>query len=409
MVTETSPPPGENISLRKRHETTNNDESTRPTGRISSLYALFLTALFYTGLVAGRSFSAFGADEILARSAIVIYLALLGWSLLSPKNFSALFLSLLIATPYFIIFILGLLVNTNTDYGLEKLDSAITTSALCASAFAFLVHRNGPYRSIHSLLSFALIILFLTFLYKLHFGFLDRSVRFLLNGPIVFGWLMGLFFILTLNQWLHTRKLSLILLLGTFFLALLWTASKGPLLATALTSLSILALRVGLKTILVILPLALALYSIVPYLTEISGLERLGAISRILHGELAEADYGSVQTRIEMYSSSLDMIISNPLLGVGLGNWAQDASGDFRYPHNVPLELAAEIGLPLAAAFFLTYFIYAFLGGPLSLTISLYFFICQMFSGDASYLRFAIAFQIAFIVSKLLSRQSREA
>jgi len=67
---------------------------------------------------------------------------------------------------------------------------------------------------------------------------------------------------------------------------------------------------------------------------------------------------GSNKGRLEIWDEALGITMQNPLLGVGLGNYANTVRPEAKYrepiyAHNTYLDLASEIGLPGAIAWFL--------------------------------------------------------
>src|SRR5690606_3743121 len=89
-------------------------------------------------------------------------------------------------------------------------------------------------------------------IYKGTLGLDDRGVRFFINGPIVFGWIMGWNFLICLYLFFKGFRRWLVACGAVaFFLAVLWTQSKGPLIATgAIALIAVFSMR-GIKASLV--------------------------------------------------------------------------------------------------------------------------------------------------------------
>ena len=77
---------------------------------------------------------------------------------------------------------------------------------------------------------------------------------------------------------------------------------------------------------------------------------------------------GSVKERLNFYTTSVQSIIDNPILGIGLGNWkiksidlSKDIIRSYRVPyfvHNDFLQTAAEIGIIGGLCFVFSFFIH---------------------------------------------------
>ncbi|WP_431307138.1 O-antigen ligase family protein [Brevundimonas albigilva] len=190
----------------------------------------------------------------------------------------------------------------------------------------------------------------------------------------------------------YHRNTSLIWVL-IFFAAVIWTASKGPLVSTLLCimAMAVSYLRVGRLAMFSLLAsmgyVAVASMGLIP--------QRLNALSRLLEGRIENVDAGSVGTRLFMWTNSIDVFVSHPILGVGLGNWSAWVMSPSIYPHNLVVEIASEhgiVGLALAAlAATLTVRTRSHLA---SITLA-FFCICLIFSGDAAFWYFWLALPIA--------------
>jgi len=237
-------------------------------------------------------------------------------------------------------------------------------------------------------------MLLLTVLYKLTFGLWDRSVRFFLNGPIVFAWLMSIMFIISIHRYLLTKNISYIVLSLAFFLAVVWTGSKGPIVALAAASLYFLIANRKLGAAATTIGLSVLTFQI---FAEFGMLPpRLMAFERVLWGELSSQDFGSIGVRQVMLYESLLLFQSAPLIGLGMGNWMIHSS-DFRivsegfvYPHNILAEIASEHGL-IGLMFFIVVLAFTFFRSEsLARAIMIFSFFALLFTGDLGYWRFLI-------------------
>jgi len=149
---------------------------------------------------------------------------------------------------------------------------------------------------------------------------------------------------------LEKRLLLRLLVLGCFGvtgIAFLLTASRGGLVAVGAFGLfAILRVRKWRKRIVafgIVLLLLLVLYPRSP-------LYRLLSPGR--------ADRGSTEYRKELVASGLEMIVSHPIGGVGLGSFKSESAEALRggvglTAHNMYIEVAAELGVPALALFLL--------------------------------------------------------
>jgi len=233
-----------------------------------------------------------------------------------------------------------------------------------------------------------------------NFGLDDRTVRFFLNGPIVFGWLMVYASIMSITAFLALGSFYYLLFSGLFFCAVIWSASKGPLLSffSGIISLFLLTRRFALLWVsffFILSAFFLIRYGAMP--------DRLASIERFLLFENEQSDEGSVLLRQHMWRSSLDIIRERPLLGTGLGNWYfytpvfSLAREVVYYPHNILLELLSEHGF--IGFFYILFLFFAILtssSSMLSRTLMVCGFTGLLFSGDLGYWHFLFGIPLAW-------------
>ncbi|ANF26721.1 O-antigen ligase family protein [Stutzerimonas stutzeri] len=372
---------------------------------LDRLFLLFLVLLAYAFVVVGGLFSAQTIKlqgiplNPLFYSVPLVFLAALF------RGFRRTFLlCCALYAPLFLFLFFGYINGGQNDYGFEKLDNVVFVSIAASSCLGFAALRYGILAMLRTLILSMIIVLTLTLMYKMHFGFMDRSVRFFLNGPIVFGWMMGFSSIISvyLYKEVHNRKYMLVALI--FLMACLWSASKGPLVALIL-SLGVFFIAskdwnffIGYLTIVAVLVFG------AEFLANIPGLERLSAISRMINKETGESDYGSVGIRLESFGDSIGMITANPYGGVGLGLWGEHSNTGLEYPHNVLLELMSELGVFAGCGFFLVILLLTVRSGFLGVVVFTYFALCLSFSGDSTYLRYLLFFLVPCFLHKNVSK-----
>ena len=300
--------------------------------------------------------------------------------------------------PLILIFSSSLLRTDNLEYALQKIDGAIFVTLISAAVAGVVVRIYGKEFFLKSFIAAALFILFLTVAYKLFFGFWDREVRYFINGPIVFGWLMSAAAISALVCFLREYQRKYIALYILFFCSVLWTISKGPIVSLVVVSV-IVMLRFGnlSRKFGFLLGVTTSAYVLQEFIPS-DKLTRLTSISRLILGGATSVDEGSLGTRQAMMSKTIEIIGDNTVFGVGLGNWQDHAGplGTFVYPHNFLLEVFAETGVfPGVVLVALLVYLWVCCSKE-GRAIALVFLVGALFSGDAGYLRLPLTFLIAF-------------
>jgi O-antigen ligase len=239
---------------------------------------------------------------------------------------------------------------------------------------------------------FMLALFFLAMLWKLRYGFWDRSIVYFMNGPIVFGKHMGVALILLISLSGVFKSSFRFVLYMCFCFGVVWSMSKGPILATLFTLVWIFyeQSKWNLKNIAKYVACFLAFCAIsIPLFEYILNSEL--PIKRVLTGLVAlvggdyssgSVAYGSVGSRLDFYEHSLMLFLSDPLFGIGVGEWGATYSDDINYPHNFFMEILAETGIvgvlfiAIPACLFLINYKDKYFLTPLLLLVA------QQFSGD---------------------------
>ena len=263
-------------------------------------------------------------------------------------------------------------------------------------------------RSIHIVtIYFMVVLFFLALLWKMKFGFWDRSVSYFMNGPIVFGKHMciGLILAFTLQGFKQTNSGKLVCILFAF--GVFWSMSKGPILALLLTGGVLFIRKMTPKSIILGASLLFVFYYSSPYILEY--METLGTpFARLIEGfsalvsgdyDRGSAAYGSVGARIALYSSAIDLFRLYPVHGIGIGEWASQIANSGTYPHNFYLEILAESGalgficiaMPVSMFFFNFRDRYFY--------VPLFLMLAQQFSGDLADARWILVFSI-YVISR---------
>ncbi|MFW5452616.1 O-antigen ligase family protein [Thioalkalivibrio sulfidiphilus] len=153
--------------------------------------------------------------------------------------------------------------------------------------------------------------------------------------------LAGVFF--AADAWPRRYAAALWLLAALLWLAVISTGTRGTWLALGLSASVLVLLGVaGRRLALLILSSAMTglvltylLFTVVP--------DRLGIVSM---NHPVERLTTSLSGRDVAWSMSARMIMENPMLGVGPMHFAAEPNVVAAHPHNAPLQLAAEWGIP---------------------------------------------------------------
>lgn len=370
--------------------------------REDRLALFFFAGGAYLGLVVGGviPFSSDGLTHNLVR--VVIFIGSLLLLVLVPPSSRAARLATGWVLVVGFVTIPQILRSEDPRYALEKVEALVFGTCVPFFLAASAIRRWGVRAFAESFVAFGMILLFATLLYKLHYGLFDRSVRFFLNGPIVFGWMMGFLSLVAGLQARWEPRLWNYFCLVAFMLAMIWTQSKGPLIAYALTV--VLASARHAKALLVIAVLVAFAMSVLllssPAEHHLAESSRLSVLLDPDEKLDASEHYGSVGVRADMLKAGTQLVAEYPFIGIGLGNWEAYTEFGFKYPHNQHLEVLVELG----GGVFLIY-----LGGLLFGMLrsqkvvpyfAFFFIIAGLFSGDIAYLRYVAALLILGIYLK---------
>lgn len=320
-------------------------------------------------------------------------------------NRIALFRGALALLPIGVVMLISLAQAHDIPYALKKIEGGVIASLLSATVTAHCVRRYGLNAFLASYINVTLMVLAATLAYRIGSGYElgSRDGRFLINGPITYGWLMGIAAVIGLFLYYQVGRRKYLLYSAIFVVMMVATGSKGPVLAFIFASMIFFILHARSRRILVIaLSLVLGIVVALQFLA-LEAVGRFSALARLISGQLADEDSGSIGVRSMAWEESMSSFKSNYFWGVGLGNWENYSSIKIIYPHNLFFEIASEMGLLGLAAFAMVIF-------PLLLTRSrflvmyLSFFLTALsFSGDMSYHRYLLGIPLGL----LLERQSR--
>ena len=367
---------------------------------------LVLVGILYILLATGTIFPVeYGNGFIYIHTILITIFILFLW--MDRKTISLTAKSILILSPLFIIVFSSLLRTNTPELAYGKIEGGIVSTIICISIIIYISKYLNLFQFIKYFIIFSFMILIMTLLYRNVFGLESRDDRFFLNGPIVFGWIMGLNAILSFVLFQSAHKRIYLLTATIFVGATLLTGSKGPLVAVML-AVAVLALRWAHRpsTWLFMIFGGLSVFASASFVS-LDNLERFQALERLVAGETSDSDYGSVGTRYDAWRDSINMFLEHPIFGVGLGNWNNFASNKIDYPHNFIMEILSEMGIFGIFSFSILLLYIIIKSDLLGRIILFYFMICMSFSGDLSYYRFMIALPLALILINHYSATKR--
>lgn len=350
----------------------------------------FYLALAVGGLGLGDEFDPTRAVLI----AIVTISAVISLKNLSPK---ATHVTIIIAILLYCLLIL--LRSHEINSALEKLDGLIV-----GGLFIYIIGRSQYSKNseffLRNLIAAGLFILTITIAYKIQFGFFDRQVRYFLNGPIVFGWLMAVMAIISLYVADRDKDKRFYIAAAIFLAAALWSASKGPLAGFMAALPFIFVHRQRFRRMVMLIAVLIVGLVLAVELNLIP--ERLSPANYFSTGDPSSLSLGSIGIRQIMWTDAWSIFKSQPILGVGLGNWSSNTSiflaqYEFKYPHNILAEVLSEQGI-IGALFWSSILTHIFLKSHgLSRAIFVFSGCALMFSGDMAYWRLLIFIPLILI------------
>jgi len=310
-------------------------------------------------------------------------------------------------TPFILYYCIASIWAHDGEMLLRRIEGAFIVTTLVGLMISYGIEKEGEETFFKNFIKVAACVLLCTVIYKINYGVFDRDVRFFLNGPIVFSWLMC-FSAICVMYFLINGGFSdkYLILFFVFVGAAIWSASKGPLIALMVVLAKLFYdAKFNSKTrkYFIILLGSLILLLI---LSPLYLFHRLSGVTRLMNTDDRVEDYGSIGIRYEMWASAWSIFKDNPLFGVGPTNWKLHSEfGDLLYPHNIALEILSEIGVVGTMLAFMTIVFIWIRTTALGKLSILFFVICSSFSGDISYLRMILGFSVGMAVYKDLANR----
>ncbi|QYX56778.1 O-antigen ligase family protein [Roseovarius sp. SCSIO 43702] len=363
--------------------------------RYGSIHLLLATSLVYLALATGTLLPKVLGDIVIVHHTVIAGIAIL---VLMAKSNLATFgaAAIIVISPIIAVLIFRGMVAHDIPFLIEKVDGAVLSTIFVSSISAHLITKFGEERFFQAFVFVAMFVLAATLAYKAVFGFSVRSVRYLINGPIVFGWLMALSSLTSVYLMLQGRFLANGTRAALFLAATFWAMSKGPIVAFALAAPLLVFRLFSFKRAVLVSLCMVSLGYVVIWSLPSEFLVRYEAIFRVLADDAGTQDFGSIGARQHMMADALELYRENPLLGVGVTNFQVATSGGFAYPHNLTLEIMSEMGVIGLVAFGLVFAFVLWKNTPFGRAVFLFIFICTSFSGDMSYLRILLFIPLTY-------------
>lgn len=350
--------------------------------------SFYVTCLLLANIALKEYFNFFENNNGVVLGCLIIFavsLLFFGYAAVScPPKFQT---SFLYALFFFLMLAFSSFTN-DPDYGLEK----ACLGLLVPFCIATLLNKRDLSVS-EIVYAFAFSALFISLIavgYKAPRGLFNRAINYGVLGPIPFGWVNGIAFLaLALKPKRKTIDAFLIIF---FFMMVIWSFSKGPLVSLLLISIykfnTVLGKKISTK-IFVIGLIVVSGFVLYVYASDIRSVRTIIQLLEDPDEYSRGAGQGSIGVRENYLQNSLEMFKSSPVYGVGFGNWANGSyQVDHKYPHNVVAELLAETGM-IGFILFALLVLRVRANHPI-MFIGYFGLGSLLFSGDFSYLRYAL-------------------
>lgn len=342
----------------------------------------------------------FGSFDFVFHTPFVLFITL--YVLTNRVTKGRLFEGILYFSPFFCFILISLLQSENYMYAWEKIEGGIISPVIMAVLVFSIIYKFGELHFLRSFFVICILFLVITMLYRimLSLPLTGREGRYFLNGPITYGWIMGLSAVIGHILYSKTGRFFYIFASLICMFIMVGTNSKGPLIAFIITIAVILIFKFKetfrMKALTIGYPL---FFSIVLYFSDTNSIDRLNVLIEPASNQTI-ADLGTFSIRTVAYAESWNMIKDNPLFGVGIGNWDNFSAIKILYPHNYLLEIASELG-SIALIFFMIQFIVIIRhAGFNGRVIFIFFSIALLFSGDLSYHRYLFGIPLGIALSR---------
>lgn len=377
-------------------KTTTNDTNTNSAFKFKN-FIVFIVLYFIT-IGSKEIFSFMVLGDFVFGGVLILSFVLSLFFIKHPKRYSKLYLTAFIFYVYLLIMSFNPL---EFEYGFQK---AFLGLFIPLGLFVFIYKKQWGEEELlkYFILSVA-VISCIGILYKIRFGLFTRAVSFGLLGSIPFGWVNGMALLAVALK--REKKFFDFLMMIFFFLMVIWTGSKGPLVAFAIVSVFFFNRILGNKfstKLVVVLMVIIGFFFIKTYGEDIRSVRTIMKYIEDPEGYTEGAGQGSIGARSNYVGYSFSLFETSPVYGVGFGGWNNTSIIEHKYPHNVYVELLSEVGLIGIILFILLLFNFKF--KSIFGYMGVFGMICLSFSGDFSYFRYSL---FLLLISTFLVKEKK--
>jgi len=264
----------------------------------------------------------------------------------------------------------------NPIFGAKKLLGFIISTIPTIIAFSYLLKNNNETRYkifIISITAAAVISVFVILILQ-PFSYHDMNIKNITSwSHVIYGRFIGAVYLIILFFYLNTKSKTLItyiplafavIIIGVYLSGLRATILGVSILTPLTLLISFLQKKVNIKKITSLIVVIVASLTVI--ITVVPGNEILtGRLENLQDFEDLRFNSDSpIHTRFHFYKVGIEILKEYPILGVGFGgfrNYKNDVATQTRkYPHNLFLEFAVELGIPgILLCIFLLYLIFS--------------------------------------------------
>lgn len=266
-------------------------------------------------------------------------------------------------TGFILLMTVSIFYSSNPEYGMEKTTEFITFSTLACFAPFFLfqnIRAFERFMKVFVLLGIILsIFIFASSPYSFQFynsySSYPQFQTTIGSNYLGLQYMVGTSLLMIVYYYLFKRNLpfkltfAAIILIGLLAGALLYSPGKNPIISLFVTviAMTFISLKFGYHKILI--KRKILSYAVFILVMGTLLLSTVGWMFMLrLQAVLTPGYYGQVE-RVENTKIAVDLFLNHPFFGAGIGSFSDFAAEiagieRMKYPHNLPLEIASEMG-----------------------------------------------------------------
>ncbi|TAL56963.1 MAG: hypothetical protein EPN85_14610 [Bacteroidetes bacterium] len=257
----------------------------------------------------------------------------------------------------------GIFYSSNPHYGQEKTIEFLTSTTLaCFAPFFLFRNLNVFERFLKTFIVLSILLsifIFASSPYSFRFYNSNNSYpqfqTTIGNNYLALQYIVGISLLTMIYYFLFKQKIQkkiiflAVLLCGLFAAALLYSPGKNPILSLFLTVVIMTFLSLKIEYQKILMKRKTLTYAVLIFLFGALLLSTIGWMFVLrLQALLQPGYYGQVE-RVENTKNAIDVFLNHPFFGAGIGSFSDYAAilngiERMRYPHNIFLELASEMG-----------------------------------------------------------------